>query len=113
VQKSPILCLVAGLASIIIFFIYRPASLPIWMWVALNGIFSLNCSYAYRVCFTIVRFTSEEISIRIAPFIHFSEQNSDITELKAKTGNLKVLFEDGKAMSLRSGPGTFNETLRF
>ena len=47
--------------------------------------------------------------MRIAPFIHFSEQNSDITELKAKTGNLKVRFEDGKAMSLWSGLGTFNE----
>jgi hypothetical protein len=40
---------------------------------------------------------------------HFSEQNSDITELKAKTGNLKVRFEDGKAMSQWPGLGTFNE----
>jgi hypothetical protein len=45
----------------------------------------------------------------IAPFIHFSERYSDITELKAKTGNLKVRFKDGKAMSLWSGLGNFNE----
>jgi hypothetical protein len=107
--KITILCLVAGLASTIIFFLYHPASLPIWMWVALAGLLSLNCIYAYRVCLTTVRFTSEEISMRIAPFIHFSEEYSDITELKAKTGNLKVRFKDGKSMSLWSGLGNFNE----
>ena len=107
--KITILCLVAGFASIIIFFLCHPASLPIWMWAALAGVLSLNCIYAYRVCFTAVRFTSEEISMPIAPFIHFSERYSDITELKAKTGNLKVRFKDGKAMSLWSGLGNFNE----
>ena len=33
--KITILCLVAGLASIIVFFLYRRASPPIWMWIAL------------------------------------------------------------------------------
>ena len=107
--KITVLCLVAGLASITVFFFYHPASLSIWMWVALTGLLSLNCIYAYRICFTTVRFSREQISMRIAPFIHFSEQYGDIVELRAKSGNLKVRFKDGKTMSLWSGLGNSDE----
>jgi len=47
--------------------------------------------------------------MRIAPFIHFSEQYSDITKMKAMAGDLKVRFKDGKSMSLWLGQGNFTD----
>jgi hypothetical protein len=62
--------------------------------------------YAYRVCFTAVRFTSQEITIRIIPFVCFSEKYSDIAALRAGRGNLQIRFTDGKAINMWSGLGS-------
>ena len=72
--KITVLYLVDGLASVVCPLLRHPATPPIWMRIALTGLLSLNCIYAYRVCCMTVRFTSKEVSMRIALFIHFAEQ---------------------------------------
>jgi hypothetical protein len=65
----------------------------------------LLASYAYRICLTTVRFTNHETTIRIIPFVRFSERYSDITELRAGRGNLQIRFTDRKAINMWPGLG--------
>jgi hypothetical protein len=96
-------CLVAALALLTTFFLYHRVAL-------LNRAISsamlcLLVLYAYRICFTTVRFTNQEITIRVIPFVRFSERYIDITELRAGRGNLKIRFTDGKTVNIWSGLG--------
>ena len=104
-EKVTILCLLGGLASVMIFFLHHPASMQIWLWTALAGLFILNCIYAYRICMTTIRFENDKIFIRIAPFVAFSERYDDISEIRAKQGVLELHFADGKTIRRWSGLG--------
>ena len=105
--KITYLCLSAALALATGFLFYHSA--PWLMRVAIGALLIVNCISAYRVCFTTIRFSSQEISIRIVPFVHFSEPYRDITAIQAKAGILKLRFADGRSMSLWSDLGDSDE----
>ena len=101
------LCLSAGLALATGFLFYHSVPWPIRL--VIGALLTVNCIFAYRVCFTTVRFSSQDICIRIVPFVHFSEPYSDITAIQGEVGTLKLRFADGRSMSLWSGLGDSNE----
>jgi hypothetical protein len=108
-EKIKYLCLVAALALVAGFLIRH--STPWLMLLIIGALLTVNCILAYRVCFTTVRFSSQEISIRIVPFVHFSEPYSDITAIHAKIGVLKLRFAGGRSMSLWSNLGDSTKIL--
>ena len=105
--RVAVLCLSAALASIAGILFYHSARWPLLLMV--GALLIANSIIAYRVCFTTVRFSSQEISFRIAPLVHFSERYCDIARIQTKEGYLKLTFEDGRSMTLWSGLGDSSE----
>jgi hypothetical protein len=96
-------CRAAALALITTFFLYHRTALLTR--TISSAMLCLVILYAYRICFTTVRFSNQEITIRIIPFVRFSQRYSDITELRAGRGNLQIRFTDGKTINMWSGLG--------
>jgi len=99
------LFLVVTLGLLIGFFLYHPRSGSTWMWCALDLLFCTNSIYVYRLWMTTISFEKDRISIRISPFVNFSEPYSDITSIRAKQGILELHFRDGRKMTRWSGLG--------
>ncbi len=103
--KIVALSLVLALGLLIGFFFYHPHSGSTWMWCALGPLFCTNSVYVYRLWMTTISFENNRISIRISPFVDFSEPYSNITSIRAKQGVLELHFKDGRKMSRWSGLG--------
>jgi hypothetical protein len=102
-DKIVSICLAAAVALITTFFFYHRTALSTR--IVSSAMFCFLVMYAYKICFTAVRFTNQEIAIRIIPFVRFSEKYSNITELRAGRGNLQIRFTDGKTINMWSGLG--------
>lgn len=95
--------LAASLALITAYLYLHPA--PLLMRIVSSGIFIALVIVAYRFNFTAVRFTSEEITVRLLPFNPYSEGYSNIASVQAQPGNLHIRFSDGRRLNLWSGLG--------
>lgn len=93
------LSLVLALGLLIGFFLYHPRSGSTWLLCALGLLFCSNSVYVYRMWMTTICFGHDRISIRIWPFVDFSESYSDITSIRAKHGVLDLYFKNGRKMS--------------
>lgn len=99
------LFLLLALGLIIGFFLYHPRSGSTWLLCALGLLFCINSVSAYRIWITTICFENDRISIRIWPFIGFSEPYANIARIRAKSGVLELHFKDGRKMSRWSGLG--------
>jgi hypothetical protein len=75
------------------------------MALLLGGMCCLSLFWAYVFFVSSVRFSSEEIQVRVPPFIDYSKAYADIKTLKEQRGNLKVGFVGGKTLSLPASLG--------
>jgi hypothetical protein len=102
-DRTVYVCLLAAWVSLTAFLSLHPG--PVLFKVVAYGMLCMLAVCAYRICLTTVRFTDREITIRIIPFVHFSEQYGDIAHVRVRAGNLRIRFKDGKAMNIWSGLG--------
>lgn len=99
------LSVLIALGLIIGFFLDHHRSGSDWLLYALSLLFCINSVYVYRLWMTTMCFEHDRISIRISPFVGFSERYANITSIRAKMGVLELHFEDGRKMSRWSGLG--------
>jgi hypothetical protein len=76
-----------------------------FMALLLAGMCCLSLFWAYVFFVSSVRFSSEEIQVKVPPFVNYSKAYAEIKTLKEQRGNLKVGFAGGKTLSLPSSLG--------
>lgn len=100
------LSLVIAFGLLIGSFLYHPHTGSRLLWLsALGLLFCANSVYVYGIWMTTICFENDRISIRISPFVGFSEPYVNITSIRAKQGVLELHFKDGRKMSRWSGLG--------
>ena len=71
----------------------------------LGAICVISAVWAYVFFVSSVRFSGEEIQVKVPPFVNYSKTYAEIKTLKEQRGNLKVGFAGGKTLSLPSSLG--------
>jgi hypothetical protein len=102
-DRAVALILLGAFMVITAYLFIHPA--PLYMRCVSVGMLTILLWITCRVSFTIVRFTSTQITVRIFPFGLYSESYSDVASLSAQPGNLQIRFGDGKSLNMWAGLG--------
>jgi hypothetical protein len=104
IQDRVVAVLLAGAFALITAYLCLHPT-PLLMRILSSGILLALVLVAYRINFTAVRFTNQQITVRLLPFGPYSELYTNVASVQAQPGNLHIRFSDGRRLNLWSGLG--------